>query len=392
MENRSLQDQEIEAIRAEYYRLSAEADKRYIEKQQEFIQEIQNIPVKEPHDNPQRVETETLFYDIQDFVSQQFTVINKMGKKANGFTMEMSLIHQALIAMLKAIKAAFEEKINEFDMYAQKEIENTLEQAKANILQKHPTSTNFDFYNSPIAKTMQARRQKRTELLYSDWLGLIDWQIEIVQAWLRFNDQDPNTLFNMIEKRNNKLKVEIRRLDFEYYKNSEKELIQQKTAPVATLIKRDTHERKIFGYDTEQAELNLQHIQLLIEAGKETAPAAPPLPSPQQQITLPDNLLQALQQAGFIENAAAKPLKWIKTIRKTKGTILNKRALLDLLCLLEYPDSIIKDKKRLKNTFGVEFKSNHFTDITDSKGNLNRPIKSEYHTDLDTIVKQSKEK
>jgi ribosomal protein S8 len=30
-------------------------------------------------------------------------------------------------------------------------------------------------------------------------------------------------------------------------------------------------------------------------------------------MTIPDNILQALQQAGFIENAAAKPLKWLKS-------------------------------------------------------------------------------
>jgi hypothetical protein len=108
-----------------------------------------------------------------------------------------------------------------------------------------------------------------------------------------------------------------------------------------------------------------------------------------QQITLPDNLLQALQQAGFIENAAAKPLKWIKSIRKTKGINPNKRALLDLLCLLEYPDNIIKDKKLLKSTFGIEFKPNHYTGINDSKGSLKRPIVSEYHSELERIVRES---
>jgi len=49
-----------------------------------------------------------------------------------------------------------------------------------------------------------------------------------------------------------------------------------------------------------------------------------------QQITIPDNILQALQQAGFIENAAAQPLKWLKnkqrlrellTYDKIKGTL-----------------------------------------------------------------------
>jgi hypothetical protein len=47
-------------------------------------------------------------------------------------------------------------------------------------------------------------------------------------------------------------------------------------------------------------------------------------------LSLPDNLLQALQQAGFIENAAAKPWKWtankqllreLLTYSKIKGTL-----------------------------------------------------------------------
>ena len=32
-----------------------------------------------------------------------------------------------------------------------------------------------------------------------------------------------------------------------------------------------------------------------------------------QQITIPDNVLNWLQENGFIENATAKPLKWLKT-------------------------------------------------------------------------------
>ncbi|MDR1780340.1 MAG: hypothetical protein LBR50_06390 [Tannerella sp.] len=106
-------------------------------------------------------------------------------------------------------------------------------------------------------------------------------------------------------------------------------------------------------------------------------------------LTIPDNILQALQQAGFIENAAARPLKWIKTNSTTHGLITNKRSLLDLLCLLGYPDSIIKDKKLLKSTFGIEFKANNYTDLTDSRGNLKRPIISEYHNELETIIRQT---
>ncbi|KAA6338342.1 hypothetical protein EZS27_013640 [termite gut metagenome] len=109
-----------------------------------------------------------------------------------------------------------------------------------------------------------------------------------------------------------------------------------------------------------------------------------------KQITLHPELLQALQTGGYIENAEAKPLKWTATNSTTHNKILNKKSLLDLLCLLEYPDSVIKDKKLLKETFSIEFKANNYTDITDNNGNLKRPIISEYHNKLSDIVSKSK--
>ncbi|MDR1561732.1 MAG: hypothetical protein LBS54_01425 [Dysgonamonadaceae bacterium] len=49
----------------------------------------------------------------------------------------------------------------------------------------------------------------------------------------------------------------------------------------------------------------------LLQAEQELIPtAAPDSTKSVQQITLPDNLLQALEQAGFIENAKANPLQW----------------------------------------------------------------------------------
>ncbi|GHT74849.1 hypothetical protein AGMMS50262_08610 [Bacteroidia bacterium] len=110
------------------------------------------------------------------------------------------------------------------------------------------------------------------------------------------------------------------------------------------------------------------------------------------KITLHYELLQALQTGGFIENAIAKYLKWTATNSTTHGQIPNKKSLLDLLCLLEYPDSVIRDKKLLKETFSVEFKANNYTYITDKDGKLIRPIISEYHSKLSEIVETSKQK
>ena len=115
-----------------------------------------------------------------------------------------------------------------------------------------------------------------------------------------------------------------------------------------------------------------------------------------QQITIPENILTALQQKGFIENATEKPYKWIKTNSKTHGKVPNKTAIFDLLCLLEYPDEVITNIKLLNEVFVFpndrQIRANNLTDHKDSKGKLKRPIISEYHTELETIVKQSKEK
>jgi hypothetical protein len=64
--------------------------------------------------------------------------------------------------------------------------------------------------------------------------------------------------------------------------------------------------------------------------------------------------------------------------------------LLDLLCLLNYPDDEIKNRKLLNSLFtftnGKLLKPQNYTDITDSEGNVNRPIVSEYHSELKRIV------
>ena len=114
--------------------------------------------------------------------------------------------------------------------------------------------------------------------------------------------------------------------------------------------------------------------------------------APPTQITIPAKILQALEQAGFIENATALPLRWIKTNSRSKGKNPSKISLLDLLCLLEYSDEVIKNKTLLNSLFifpnNKPLSSQNYTHITDNKSNLIRPIISEYHTELETIVKQ----
>jgi hypothetical protein len=111
-----------------------------------------------------------------------------------------------------------------------------------------------------------------------------------------------------------------------------------------------------------------------------------------QQITLPCNLLLALQKKGYIEDKEAKPLKWTKTNSLTHGKTLNKKSLLDLLCLLKYPDSVIKDRKLLNSVFifpnDQKLKPQNYTGITDSskERNIIRPIISEYHTELENVI------
>jgi hypothetical protein len=111
---------------------------------------------------------------------------------------------------------------------------------------------------------------------------------------------------------------------------------------------------------------------------------------------IPAAVLPGLQQAGFIENAEAQPLKWIKSNSTTHGQIPNKKSLLDLLCLLKVPDDTIKDRKLLNSLFIFQndkpLAAQNYTDLTDNKGQIKRPIVSEYHNELEQIINKSKEK
>jgi len=113
-----------------------------------------------------------------------------------------------------------------------------------------------------------------------------------------------------------------------------------------------------------------------------------------QQI-IPEIFLNDLQQKGFIENVVARPLKWTATNKTTKGKNPNKKSLLDLLCLLDCHDDVIKNRNLLNTLFifpnGKPLTPQNYTDVTGNKGNIIRPIISEYHTELENIVKKSKE-
>jgi hypothetical protein len=119
-----------------------------------------------------------------------------------------------------------------------------------------------------------------------------------------------------------------------------------------------------------------------------------PAPTSQETLQLSENILQALQERGYIEDAAAMPLRWIKTNGTTHGKNPNKRALFDLLCLLGYPDDVIADLPLLNRHFVfsncMPLKANNKTGITDNNGKLKRPIISEYHTELKIIVQENK--
>ncbi|MDR0733418.1 MAG: hypothetical protein LBF08_05085 [Dysgonamonadaceae bacterium] len=116
-------------------------------------------------------------------------------------------------------------------------------------------------------------------------------------------------------------------------------------------------------------------------------------PTEPQPITIPDNILQALQEQGFIEDATAQPLKWIKSNRTTHGKITNKKSLLDLLCLLGYEDHVIKNRALLNSLFifsnGKPLIPQNYTYITDKNGNLKRPIVSAYHKELKNIIESN---
>lgn len=66
-------------------------------------------------------------------------------------------------------------------------------------------------------------------------------------------------------------------------------------------------------------------------------------------IELSPKLLRLLQEHGFIEDATARPIKWIAT--NSKNGYVSKRSLFDLLCLLQYSDEIIKNIKLLNAKF-----------------------------------------
>jgi hypothetical protein len=91
----------------------------------------------------------------------------------------------------------------------------------------------------------------------------------------------------------------------------------------------------IFEYITvEEQEQIKAYAQNYFEYVDSKMPATVTTATP-QQITILDNILQALQQAGFIENAAARPLKWLKS--KT---------------LLAYFVEVANDKLKLKDSGG----------------------------------------
>jgi len=112
------------------------------------------------------------------------------------------------------------------------------------------------------------------------------------------------------------------------------------------------------------------------------------------KITFSNKLLELLQRECFIEDATKKPVKWIAEHKKSKGYYNNFVALLDLLCLLDYSDEVIKDRKQINTYFNflsdAKIKVQNYTSITDSKRKLKRPIISEHHAILRQIVEESR--
>jgi hypothetical protein len=85
-----------------------------------------------------------------------------------------------------------------------------------------------------------------------------------------------------------------------------------------------------------------------------------------------------------------KPLQWVATNKKTHGQNPNKVSLLDLLCLLDLPDNEIKNRVLLNKMFvfsnGTGLLAQNYTNHTDNKGKLQRPIISEHHNELSKII------
>ena len=82
------------------------------------------------------------------------------------------------------------------------------------------------------------------------------------------------------------------------------------------------------------------------------------------------------------------PLVWTATNKKAKNKA-NKRALLNLLQILEIPETEIKNKPLINSLFtfpnAKPLSPQNYTLITDTKKCL-KEIKSEYHTELLNIV------
>jgi len=117
-----------------------------------------------------------------------------------------------------------------------------------------------------------------------------------------------------------------------------------------------------------------------------------------------EKLLNGLVEKGYLEadlNSFAywfgggippndlTKINWIKKNSRTHGYALNKKSLLDLLRIMEVPNSDIQNKILLNNIFdfktGSKLKNNNYTY---ESGVLS--TKSEYHEELKEIVKKSK--
>jgi hypothetical protein len=198
-----------------------------------------------------------------------------------------------------------------------------------------------------------------------------------------------------VDKMQKVKELEQKKEEWEYEKHSIEIYLDDYT------VKWSDEERSFFENTPERQYITLNYNILvalenaLLQAEQELNPTSANTPT---ELTppLPNTILQALQQTGFIENAAAQPLKWIKSNSTTHGKIPNKKSLLDLLCLLEYPDNVIKNRTMLNTHFTFlnekPLTAQNYTYITDQSGNIKRPIVSEYHNDLKNIINKSKEK
>jgi hypothetical protein len=95
-----------------------------------------------------------------------------------------------------------------------------------------------------------------------------------------------------------------------------------------------------------------------------------------------------------------KPLKWIQTNKKTNPNP-NKKALINLLYLLGLPDNEIKNRPLLNRIFvfpnGIPLGAANYTELTTTgkngkKGDLKKPVVSEYNAELSKIVSEISKK